>query len=113
MVEFIAGFGFDTREMTRLYLNMYGMTMEGLLARDATRTFIPWDAFKWIVENGEMFYMAWMSHLEMDDTLNEDNHPLVDHIFATWEDEITKYMMEHGMGHEMKPTDEMMDEMLE
>jgi len=130
MIEFIAGFGFDTREMTRLYLNMYGMneegelnavtyynmyaeTMAGLVANDTTRTFIPWDAFKWIVENGEMFYMAWLSHLEMDENLNEDNHSLVDHIFATWYAEIMKYMMEHGIDHGMKPMDEMMDEMME
>ena len=36
------------------YYNMYAETMAGLVANDTTRTFIPWDAFKWIVENGEM-----------------------------------------------------------
>ena len=53
------------------------------------------------------FYMAWMSHLEMDQDLNEENHSLVDHIFATWEDEIMKYM--YGMEDAMKPMDEMME----
>ena len=71
MVEFITAFEFDTREMYRLYMDMYGMNEKGelnaityynkyagymndLVMNDPTRTFIPWDAFKWIVEHGEM-----------------------------------------------------------